>query len=225
MKDLTSYFVGCLILISLLTTFSSAQEATENLLEKVSLNFSFVAEPTAESVGFNNPKSYWNLEYELVLTDSSTLEKIGRCYRNEEYKFICPLQTNKKLAKKLSKKIRQISIPIAKSKFKKKELLSEANRDVVIPIQLSSEVIDIFNKAVNSDNNPTFVLFVKTKAFTRTSDKVKFKKKLSSNRVYPLKFYRSDKTFDNFWNIKNLGYSFGVRREGNIIKEFVIIGY
>ena len=221
MKDLISYFVGCLILISLLTIFSSAQEATENLLEKVSLNFSFVAEPTAESVGFNNPKSYWMLEYELVLTDSLTLEKIGRCHRTADYKLNCLLNTNKKL----DKQIRKISTRIAKSKFKKKDLLPDSNREVEIPIQLSAEVIDIFNKAVNSDNNPTFVLFVKTKAFTKTLDKVKFKKKLSSNRVYPLKFYRSDKTVNGFWNIKNLGKSFGVRREGNIIKEFVIIGY
>ena len=221
MKNLISYFVGCLILISLLTTFSPAQGATENLLEKVSLNFSFVAEPTAESVGFDNPKSYWTLEYELVLTDSLTLEKIGRCRRTADYKFECPLNKNKKL----DKQIRKISTRIVKSKFKKKELLSDSNREVEIPIQLSAEVIDIFNKAASSDNNPTFVLFAKTKAFTKTSEKVKFKKKFSTSRVYPLKFYRSDKTFDNFWNVKNLGYSFGVRREGSTIKEFVIIGY
>jgi len=221
MKNPISYFVGCLILISLLTIFSSAQEATENLLEKVSLNFSFVAEPTAESVGFNNPKSYWMLEYELVLTDSLTLEKIGRCRRTADYKLNCLLNTNKKL----DKQIRKISTRIAKSKFKKKDLLPDSNREVEIPIQLSAEVIDIFNKAVDSDNNPTFVLFVKTKAFTKTLDKVKFKTKYLTSRVYPLKFYRSDKTVNGFWNIKNLGYSFGVRREGSIIKEFVIIGY
>ena len=221
MKSLIFYFVGCLILISLLTTFSSAQEATENLLEKVNLNFSFVGEPTAESVGFNNPKSYWMLEYELVLTDSLTLEKIGRCHRTEDYKFDCPLNTGKKIAKQIKK----ISTRIAKGKFKKQGLLADSSRDIKVPVQLSAEVIDVFNKAASSDNNPTFVLFVKTKAFTKTPDKVKFKKKLSTNRVYPLKFYRSDKTFDNFWNITNLGYSLGIRRKGSIIEQFVIIGY
>ncbi len=221
MKNLIFYFVICLIWISLLATFSPAQDAAENLLDKVSLKFSLSGEPTPESVGFNNPKSYWALEYELVLSDSFTLEKIGRCHRTETYKLDCPLNTSKKL----DEQVRKISIRIAKSKFKKKEFLSDSNRDVEIPIQLSARVIDIFNKAVTSDNNPTFVLFVKTKAYTKTSDKVKFKKKFSTSGVHPLKFYREDKTFNNFWNIKNFGVSFRLQREDNIIRGFGIFRF
>jgi len=222
MKNLISCFVICSILISLLATFSPAQDATENLIDKVSLKFSLSGEPTAASVGFDNSKSYWALEYELVLSDSLTLEKIGRCHRTETYKFDCPLNTGKKL----DKQIRKISTRIAKSKFKKKELLSDSNRDVEIPIQLSAEVIDIFNKAVTSDNNPTFVLFVKAKIYTKTLDKVKFKKKFSkSGSVHPLKFYRKDKTFDNFWNIKNLGVSFSLQRKDKTIRGFGISRY
>jgi hypothetical protein len=214
MKNLISYFVVCLIWISLFTTFSLAQVAPENLIEKVGLRFSLSGEPTPESVGFDNPKSYWALEYELVLTDSFTLEKIGRCHRNENYKFICPLNTGKKL----DKQIRKISTRIAKGKFKKQGLFAGSSRDIEIQIQLSAEVIDIFNKAVTADNNPTFVLFVKAKIYTKTSDKVKFKKKFSrSGGVYPLKFYKKDKTFDNFWNIKNLGMSFSLQRRDNTI--------
>lgn len=218
MKDLIFCSVICLIWTSLFTTFSFAQNSTENLIEKVDLVFSLSGDPTPESVGFNNLKSYWNLEYELVLTDSAALEKIGRCQRTEDYKLNCPLNTNKKL----DKKIRRISTRIAKGKFKKKPLLSNSNRDVEISTLLSAEIIDIFNKAVNSEANPTFVLFVKTKAFTRTSDKVKFKKRISTSGVHPLKFYRSDKTFEGFWNIKKLGVFLSLERDGNTIKGFRI---
>lgn len=218
MNNLIACFVICSIWICLLTTFSPAQDAAENLLEKVSLKFSLSGEPTPESVGFNKPESYWILEYELVLSDSLTLEKIGRCHRTETYKLDCPLNTSKKL----DKQIKKISTRIAKSKFKKKELLSDSNRDVDIPIQLSAEVIDIFNKAVTSDNNPTFVLFVKTRAFTKISDKVKFKKKFSTSGIHPLKFYRADKTFNNFWNIKFFGVSFSLQREDDKIRGFGI---
>lgn len=218
MKNLISYLVICLIWIGLLTTFSPAQNTAENLLDKVNLKFSLSGEPTPESVGFDNPKSYWTLEYELVLSDSFTLEKIGRCHRTENYKFDCPLNTGKKL----DKQIRKISTRITKGKVKKQGLLADSSRDVEIPIQLSAEVIDIFNKAVTADNNPTFVLFIKTKAYTKTSDKVKFKKRFSTSGVHPLKFYKEDKTFNNFWNITNLGVSFSVRREDDTIKGFGI---
>jgi hypothetical protein len=222
MKNLIFCLVICLIWIGLLTTFSPAQDAPENLLDKVSLKFSLSGEPTPESVGFDNSKSYWALEYELVLNDSFTLEKIGRCHRNENYKFICPLNTGKKL----DKQIRKISTRIAKGKFKKQGLLADSSRDIEIPIQLSAEVIDIFNKAVTADNNPTFVLFVKAKIYTKTSDKVKFKKKFSgSGNVYPLKFYKEDKTFNNFWNIRTLGVSFSLQRRDNIISGFGISRY
>ncbi len=219
MKKLISCFISCLIWICLFAPFSLAQEATENLLEKVDLKFYLSGEPTAESVGFDNPKSYWIVEYELLLTDSATLEKIGRCHRTEEYKLFCPLNTGKKL----DKQIRRISTRITKGKVKRKPLSPEATRDIEVPIQLSAEVIDIFNKAVASEHNPTFVLFVKTKAFTKTSDKVKFKKKaFTTSGIHPLKFYRKDKTVDGFWNVKTLGVSFIVFREGNTIKGFRI---
>ena len=219
MKNLISYFVVCLIWVTLFTTFSLAQDAPENLLDKVDLKFSLSGEPTPESVGFDNPKSYWTLEYELVLSDSFTLEKIGRCHRNETYQLVCPLNTGKKL----DKQIRKISTPIAKGKFKKQGLIADLTRDIEVPVQLSAEVIDIFNKAVTSNNNPSFVLFVKAKIYTKTLDKVKFKKKISrSGNVYPLKFYKEDKTFNNFWNIKKLGVSFSLQRQDNKISGFGI---
>ncbi|CAN5185761.1 hypothetical protein BH20ACI1_BH20ACI1_22660 [soil metagenome] len=213
MKNFISFFFICSIWIILLVQFSSAQDATENLLEKVEVKFFLNAEPTPESVGFDYRKSYWKVEYELYLTDSLTLEKIGRCERDEDYKLDCIL----KPPKKVDEEIKKTSIRIAKGKFKKKPLSSESNREVVIPINLSAEVIDIFNKARTSDNNPTFVLFVKGKTFTKVlyedkfgneySNSYRFKYNYSTSIVRPLKFYNKDKTFRDFWNVKTFGLS------------------
>lgn len=211
------------IWICILNSFSAAQNATENLIEKVDLKFSLTGEPTPEKVGFGNRRSYWKLYYELVLTDSLRLEKIGRCKRTEEYKLSCPLDT----AGKFDKEIRRVSSRIAKGKFKKKGLLLELNREVVIPIKLSREVIDIFNKAVNSDDNPTFIFFVKTKAFTKIVSKskfgnkysttFKFKNNFSTSMVRPLKAYHRDRTFKLFWNVRSFGMSFGIYRDEDCI--------
>jgi hypothetical protein len=215
MKNLISFFFICSLWIVLAAQSAFAQEENGNLIERVDLYFSVTSEHTPAEVGFDNPKSYWSLEYELRLTDSATLEKIGRCHRNEEYKFVCPLDTGKKL----DKKIRRVSSTITKGKFKKTGLLTDASRDIVIPLKLSPEVIDIFNKAVTSENNPTFVLFVKSKIYTKTADKIKLKKKLvTSSNIRPLKFYRRDKTVEGYWNVKKIDLAFNVYRQGNVIR-------
>lgn len=194
-----------------MATVSLAQNAKENLVENIDLHFSLSADPTPESVGFDNPKSYWEVEYQLFLNDSFSLEKLGRCFRNETYRFVCPLDPSKKV----NKQIRKTSLRIAGDKIVKRGPFSEADREVVVPIALSPEVIDIFNKAVKSDSNPTFVLFVKTKTYIRTGDKQKLKKKISTSSVHPLKFYNLDKTFNDYWNVRKIGLSFGVRRNGD----------
>lgn len=215
MKNLVSFFGICSIWIILLAQFSFAQVASENLLEKVEVKFLLSGEPTPESVGFDYRKSFWKIEYQLHLTDSRTLEKIGRCERDEDYKLICPLSST--LNPKLDNQIRQTSIRIAKGKFTKKQLLADSKREVVIPIRLSAEVIDIFNNARTSENNPTFVLFVKSEIFTRVlyparfgnklSNSFRFKNDSSTSIVRPLKIYNKDKTFRDFWNVETFGVS------------------
>lgn len=218
MKNLISFSFVCSIWIILFVQFSSSQDAAENLLEKVEVKFFLNAEPTPESVGFDYRKSYWKLEYQLYLTDSLILEKIGRCERDENYKLVCPL----KPPKKVDEKIKKDSIRIAKGKFKKKPLLSDSNREVVIPIQLSAEVIDTFNQARTSDNNPTFVLFIKEKIFAKVlykagfgnkfSNSFRFKDDYSTSIIRPLKIYHKDKTFRDFWNVKTFGVSRNIFR-------------
>lgn len=193
----------------------SAQTVSENLLEKLDLKFYLSGDPTPADVGFDNPKSSWKLNYELYLTDSNDLEKLGRCRRNEEKQLNCFMPTNKKL----DKQIKKISVLITKGKFAKNQLASESNRDITIPIQLSPAIIEIYNQARNIyDKNPTFILFIKTKASTKTTTKQKFKKKLVTSRVFPLKTYAvKDKSFD-YWNVRSLlvGFTISKSEDGKL---------
>jgi hypothetical protein len=211
------YLVISLICTLFLAASSLAQNKQQNLLEKIDLIFSMPADPTPEKVGLDNPKSYWKLKYELVLSDSFTLEKIGRCGRNlPDPKLYCPLNKDGKLTKKMKKG----AIPITKGEFIRRGPMSEADLDVMIPVQLTPEVIEIFNKSVGVDGvNPTFILFVKTKASARTADKVKFKKKLTTEGIHPLKFYQVDMKFSDYWNITKIGLSLGLTRseDGSIL--------
>lgn len=189
---------------------AAAQTAPANLIEKMEIHFSMPGEPTAESVGFENPKSSWKLEYELMLADGFALEKMGRCERTkEDPRFNCPLDRSGKM----HKKIKKIAIPVAKGQFTKRGPMSEADREVVIPVQLTPQVIDVFNKSVGVDtSNPAFILFIKTKAKTRAADRAKFKGKMKSEGIHPLKIYNADMTFNDYWNVTRIGVSLGLSR-------------
>lgn len=206
MKKLFALFT--LALFSSIT--AAAQTAPANLIEKVDIHISMPGEPTAESVGFENPKSSWKLEYELMLADGFALEKIGRCERTkEDHRFNCPLDKSGKMRKKIKK----IAMPIAKGQFTKRGPLTVADREVVIPIQLTPQAIDVFNKSVGVDTtNPAFILFIKTKAKTRAADKAKFKGKMKSEGIHPLKIYNPDMTFNDYWNVTKIGVSLGLSR-------------
>jgi hypothetical protein len=219
---MNKYFTFGLVLACLLVQAIFAQDQNKNLIEKVDILFSMPAEPTPESVGFDNPKSYWKLEYELVLSDSFVLERLGRCERTpQDYNRLnCPLE---KIGK-FGKKMRKGALPIAKGEFVKHGPMSEADREVVIPVRLTPEVVDIFNKSVGADKvNPTFILFVKTKASTRAADKAKFKRKLKTEGIHPLKIYNADKTFNDYWNVTKIGISLSLSRgEDGKIRGFGI---
>jgi hypothetical protein len=205
-KLLSILFVPFLFAVS---TF--AQITQENLLDKVELRFSLNGEPNPVDVGFDNLKSSWKLRYELYLTDFAELKKIGRCIKGENGLHWCPL----KYDKKLDKKIRKSSTTISKGSFTRKSLSNEANREVIVPINLQPDIIEIFNQATKvPDKNPTFVLFVTTKASTKNSAKAKFKKKYSINGVNPLKHAASNETSE-YWNVRNLSLNLTITKGEN----------
>lgn len=206
---LRSLLAFLMAFLALLSSVSAQETVSANLLEKVDLIFHLSGEPSPVEVGFDNRKSYWKLEYELFLADSAELEKLGRCKRNELKQLNCFMPSDKKL----DKKIKKISLRITKGKFTKKQLSSESNREVAIPVPLSPAVIETYNQAAKIfEKNPTFVLFIKTSASTRTAAKLKFKKKLRTSRVFPLKtFAVENKSFD-YWNVKSLIVGFSIRK-------------
>jgi hypothetical protein len=217
-----TYLSFCLFLICLVVLPAAAQ--SNNLIETVDIYFSMPGEPTPEAVGFDNPKSYWKVKYELMLSDSFTLEKLGRCKRTPpDNRLNCPLNYDKKL----SKKMRIGAIPITKGEFIKRGPMSESDREVKIPVRLTPEIIEIFSKSVGVDGvNPTFLLFVKTKAATRAADKAKFKRKLSTEGIHPLKFYYADMKFADYWNITKIGLSLGLARDDDgVIRGFSVFRF
>lgn len=209
-KLLSILFVSFLFAVS---TF--AQTVQGNLLDKVELHFFLSGEPTPVDVGFDNPKSSWKLKYQLYLMDFAELEKIGRCKKDEFGRHNCLLSYDKKLDKQIRKS------SIKKGRFTRKSLSTEANREVIIPVNLQPNIIEIFNQATKApDKNPSLILFVDTTASIKNSAKSKFKRKYSTNGVRPLKMADSNKTFE-YWDIKNISLNLTITKgEDGQLKRF-----
>lgn len=187
-----------------------AQDAKENLLEKVDLTFFVEASPTTEDVGFNNPKSSWKIEYELYLSDWDALKKIGRCgVKNEA---ASPEYCSDTINQKFDKRIKNFAVLVSKRKFSKNRLSVESNRKVVETVNLTPEIVETFNQAARIyEKNPVFVFYVKAKISTKNSTGAKLKKKYTTEGLHWLKIYMSDKTFD-YWNIAKLSFGLGVEK-------------
>lgn len=194
-----------ILLITLLCVVSTvAQNAKENLLEKVDLTFYVEGSPTIEDVGFNNPKSSWKIEYQLYLSDWNTLKKLGRCGVKDEgtSKEYCSPTINQKL----DKRIKKIAVLVSKGKFSRNRLSVESNRKIIETVNLTPEVIEIFNQASQIyEKNPVFVFYVKTKISTKNSAGAKLKKKYMTEGLHWLKIYKLDKSFD-YWNLAKLSF-------------------
>jgi hypothetical protein len=187
-----------------------------NLLEKINLRFDLTGTPKPEDVGFNDTESSWKLKYELRLSNRKTIRDLqsnmyANCKdTNNNYRQKCVSKANQKLDKRYKK----TALFISKGAFQKTSLLSESNRGIVIPLELTPEVISIFNRTAQSDENPTFILLIKSKVSAKTPTKTKVRFKNSISFEYPLKFYRKDGSFD-FYNITNFGASIGINKEDN----------
>lgn len=205
-KSLPILVVICLFVLS-----SVAQTTTENLLEETNLHFFLEGEPNAQDVGFDNPKSYWKVKYELYLTDFSELEKLGICKRDEEGRHICQTVKDKKQNKKIKKK----SLKITKGSFARQSLSSEANRQVTVPVSLPANVIELYNQATKiPERNPTFILVVTEKISVRNSAGSKLKEKYRVTGIRNLKHAMSNQNFE-YWDVKNLSLTISIVRQAN----------
>lgn len=193
-------FLSIPFAILLFAISSFAQERAENLLEKTELNFALSADADSQDVGFENPKSSWKVKYELFLTDFAELEKLGVCSRDAEGRHIClPIRE-----KKLNKRIKKKSSKLRAGNFVRKNLSTESNRSVVVPVNLAPNVIETFNQAKKlPEKNPTFVLFVTEKISVKNSANLKLKQKNSRIGINNLKNAMSNQNFE-YWNISCL---------------------
>ena len=195
-----------LILIFAASVF--AQTKQENLLENVEIKFTLESDPTPQDVGFDNPKSFWKVKYELYLTDFSEMEKLGLREIHNGLKYLSPIVSDKSFNKRIKKK----STKISKGNFTKKSLSIETNREVIIPINLPPNVIDIYNQAVKfPEKNPTLVLFVKEKISVKNSAKAKLKEQYLITGFRPLKHSRSNQNYE-YWNVRNISLNISVAR-------------
>ncbi|HEX8733822.1 MAG TPA: hypothetical protein VF721_00775 [Pyrinomonadaceae bacterium] len=200
-----------LLLILLLALSSFAQNPAENLLENTNLHFFLVGDPTPQDVGFDNPKSFWKIKYELYLTDFSEIKKLGLSKSDNNREYIPPIIRNKSYNKRLRKKSTKISEGI----FTKKSLSNETNRQAVIQINLAPEVIEIFNQATKiPERNPTFVLFVTEKVSVKNSARAKLKEKYLITGFRPLKHAASNQTFD-YWDVRNISLTTTIVKQEN----------
>jgi hypothetical protein len=199
------------LIIFLFALSSFAQNTAENLLEDTNLHFFLVGDPTPQDVGFDNPQSSWKVKYELYLTDFSEIKKLGLSRSDNNREYIPSIIRNKSYNKRIEKK----STKISQGTFTKKSLSDEANRQAVIQITLSPEVIEIFNQATKiPERNPTFVLFVTEKISVKNSAKAKLKEKYLITGFRPLKHAASNQTFD-YWDVRNISLTTSIVKQEN----------
>lgn len=219
--NLKIFPAGFLILIFTIFTFAQtqtdgkAQTDSTDVLESVSLRFDLEGVPNPQAAGFDKLKGKWKLQYELRLSDEKTLSALNQdayknCRQNTSGYQKCVEKANRKLRKIYKKN----ALFITKNTFQKSPLSSEADRTVNFPVNFAPDVISIFNKALESKDNPTFILTIKGKVFSKTPDGKKIKYRPSVTFQYPLKQIKKDGSF-NFHNVTVMGATVRISYENN----------
>jgi len=195
------------------TPDATPQIISANLLEKIDLKFSLTGTPKPEDVGFDDRNGSWKLKYELRLSDEKTIDDLiskayAKCKNTAANYLKCVAKANKKLGKQYKK----IAILLSRGAFVKNPLLPEAQREIVVPVKFTPDVIRIFNDAAQSAANPVFLLQMKSRVSAKTSTKKKVRYKNSVSFQYPLKSVRRDGSFE-FYNVTVFGASFEIDKQ------------
>lgn len=198
MKTTIKNLIPLLLTIVIFSGTVFSQSKTETALEKskspydeINLSFALGAEPTPEAVGFDEPKSLWKFSYELrfLENEKAALEKSGFKYRQEnpDENSAERSKSIEKNNKRFDKAWKKFGIRAAKGKVSKTALLSEENREIVIPVQLSPEIKDVLAKANGNNSFPDFRLQIKGKIYSKTKSNLKFKQNFSQSYTCPTK--------------------------------------
>lgn len=151
--------INLLYLLIILVTFGQNLFAQNNL-DKVTLSFELNGEPTIESVGFDNPKNFWKVKYELIIVDEETY--------------------NKNIAEEArTKKYKKQGIRITKGSFKRKQLANTESRNLSVDVTFSDKIKRLIQP------EKTYIFLFRTQTQVKTSLS---KKKLKFKLDYPIMF-------------------------------------
>lgn len=225
MKRTIENFICLLFAIVIFSATVFCQSKTETTTEKlespydeINLRFDLGADSTPESVGFDEPKSYWKFSYELrfLENEKSALEKSGFQYWREN-----PNENAAERAKGIERNNRQFDkawkkfgVRAAKGKISKTSLLSERNREIIIPVQLPLEIKNILARANSVNAFPDFRIQIKGKIYSRTKSNLKFKQKFSQSYTCPTKMIVNGAPN---WMMNTCGIYLGVTNKNNKI--------
>lgn len=220
-KIFSLYFFIILIFSGLVFSQSKTEtnsEKPESPYDEINLRFALDATPTPEDVGFDDPKSYWKFSYELRFLEDkkSALDKSDFKYFQEN-----PNENAADRAKRIEKNNKQydgawkkFGIRIAKGKISKISLLSEENREIIIPVQLSPEVKNLLAQASDANTFPDFRIQIKGKIYSKTKSNLKFKQKISSSFTCPTKMIVKGAPV---WMMNTCGVYIGLTNQNNKI--------
>ncbi|MBA3334832.1 MAG: hypothetical protein H0T08_04395 [Acidobacteria bacterium] len=179
------------------------------------MKFNLTGTPKPEDVGFDDRKGSWKLKYELLLSDKNTIDAlISKVYANCKNTAANYSKCVGKGEKKLDKKFKKIALFLSRGVFVKNPILPEAQREIIVPVKFTPEVIRIFNEAAQSAANPVFLLQMKNRVSAKTSTKKKVRYKQAIRFQYPLKLVRRDGSFE-FYNVNVFGASFEIDKKSN----------
>lgn len=225
MKRIIENFTCALLTIVIFGGAVFCQSKTETTPEKlespsdeVNLKFALGADPTPEDVGFDEPKSYWKFSYELRFLENpkAALEKSGFKYRQENPNENAAERAEgiERSNNQYDKTWKKFGIRAAKGKISKTSLLSEENREIIIPIQLPLEIKNILARANSTNAFPDFRIQIKGKIYSRTKSNLRFKQKFSQSYTCPTKMIANGASA---WMMNTCGIYLGLTNQNNKI--------
>lgn len=179
----------------------------ESPYKTMNLKFVLAGSPSLEDVGFNNPKSFWQFRYELRFLSEKFPFKYFKEKENESQK-----ERQKRIRKNnkdYDKGWKKHGILVASGKVMKTNLLSAGNREIIIPVNLTPEIMSVLANAAGTWQNPDFRISLNGKISTQTNSKLKFKRKTNPSFVCPTKVQTKEA---QYWIMNTCGISIEIRK-------------
>lgn len=214
------YFVFAIVIFSgavfAQSKAKTGQEKLESPYDEINLRFALDGLPAPEDVGFDNPKSYWKFSYELrFLDDARILDKDYKPFKeNQNESSGERLKRIEKSNKQYDKPWKKVGVRVIKGKIKKSQLFPETNREIIIPVKLSPQIMDALASANIANKFPAFRIQIKGEIYSKTKTNLKLKQKFSEAYTCPTKMIVKGKPE---WMMNTCGVYLGVTNQNNKI--------